>query len=119
MMKDLDNFLAECRECTRAITVKLDVQDYASSCIEDLLNVSASFIRTWRIQYRTYGIDSVYLQHQGSRGYLSSAERAEVIAFLMTKDSYSIEELCEYVDEQLSFAPPQKTLGAGTLAKTH
>lgn len=100
MMKDLDNFLAECRECKRAIAVKLDLQGYVSSFIEDLLNVSASFIRKWRIQYRKYGIDRLYLQHQGSQGYLSPAERAEVIAFLLTKDYYSIEELCEYVDEQ-------------------
>lgn len=99
-MQDLNDLLAECRECKRAIAVKLDVQGYASSFIEDLLDVSASFIRTWRRQYQKHGIECLYLQYQGSQGYLSPTERATLIAFLRTKDYDSIEELCAYVDEQ-------------------
>jgi len=98
-MKDIDNFLAECRECKRALAVKLDLLGIESAFIEDLLNVSASFIRKWRVRYRTYGIASLYLQYQGSHGYLSSIERAAVIAFLMTKDYYGFDELCAYVEE--------------------
>ena len=50
-MKDLDDFLAECCECQRAVAVKLDLLGYSSTFIEDLLGVSGSFIRTWRKQY--------------------------------------------------------------------
>jgi putative transposase len=81
------------------MAVKLDVQGDISSCIEDLLNVSASFIRKWRVRYRKYGIDSVYEQYQGSQGSLAPTEHAEVIAFLMTKDSYGLDELCTSLDE--------------------
>ena len=98
-MNDIDTFLAECRECSRAFAVKLDLLGYESAYIEELLNVSASFIRKWRVRYRKYGIDSVYEQYQGSQGYLSLTEHAEVIAFLMTKDYYGFDELCTYVDE--------------------
>jgi len=98
-MEDIDNFLAECRECTRALAVKLDLLGFGSAFIEDLLNVSASFIRKWRARYQKYGIDSVYVQYQGSQGYLSPTEHAEVIAFLMTKDYYGFDELCTYLDE--------------------
>ncbi len=86
-MNDIDNFLAECRECKRALAVKLDLLEYSSAFIEDLLKVSASFIRKWRVQYRKHGIERLYLHHQGSQSYLSPTERAEVISFFMTKDS--------------------------------
>lgn len=97
-MKDLDEFLAKCRECNRALAVKLDLQGYASPCIETLLGVSGSFIRKWRGQYERYGIERLYLQYQGSQGYLSPEERAEVIALLKSQDSYSLEALREYGD---------------------
>ena len=99
-MTDLNNFLAECRECKRALAVKLDLQGYTSDFIEELLDVSGSFIRKWRRQYELYGIERLYLQYQGSRGYLSPEERAAVIAFLDTKDHYRLEELRDYLDEQ-------------------
>ena len=98
-MNDLDNFLAQCREGKRAFAVKLDLLGYSSAVIEDLLQVSASCIRKWRIHYQKYGIHRVYLQYQGSRGHLSPQERAEVIDFLSTKDSYRLDELREYVEE--------------------
>ena len=99
-MTDLNDFLAECRECKRALAVKLDLQGYSSAFIEELLDVSGSFIRKWRRQYELYGIERLYLQYQGSQGYLSPEERAEVIAFLTTHDHYSLEALRDYVDEQ-------------------
>ncbi len=98
-MNDIDNFLAECRECKRALAVKLDLLGFASAFIEELLNVSASFVRKWRVRYRKYGVDSLYEQYKGSEGYLSPAERTEVLAFLMTKDYYGFDQLCAYVEE--------------------
>lgn len=98
-MKALDDFLAECRECQRALAVKLDILGYSSAFIEELLNVSAPFIRKWRVQYERYGIERLYLQYQGSQGYLSQEERTEVITFLKTKDYYSVEELRDYIEE--------------------
>ncbi len=98
-MTELDNFIADYRECKRAVAVKLDLQGHSSAFIEELLQVSASFIRKWRIQYRKYGIDRLYLQYQGSRSYLSPQEHVEVIDFLSTKDSYRLDELREYVEE--------------------
>ncbi len=67
-MNDLDNFLAQCHESKRAFAVKLDLLGYASAVIEDLLKVSASFLRKWRIQYRKHGIARLSLQYQGRRG---------------------------------------------------
>lgn len=99
-MKDLNEFLAECRECKRALAVKLDLLGYSSAFIEELLEVSGSFVRKWRAQYDRYGIDRLYLQYQGSQGYLSHEERKDVLTFLQTKDSYSVEELRDYLEEQ-------------------
>lgn len=98
-MHDLDNFLAECTECKRALAVRLDLLGYAHPVIETLLGVSTSFIRKWRNQYARYGIQRLYLQYHGSQGYLSRQERAEVIAFLKTHAYYRVEALCEYVEE--------------------
>jgi putative transposase len=99
-MKELDEFLAECRECKRALAVKLDLLNYSSAFIEELLGVSGSFIRKWRNQYDRYGIDRLYLQYHGSQGYLSQEEREEVLTFLRTKDYYSVEALRDYLEEQ-------------------
>ncbi len=99
-MKDLDDFLAGCRECKRAFAVKLDLLEYSHSFIEELLDVSGSFIRKWRTQYERHGIDCLYVQYRGSQGYLSPEERAEVISFLTTKESYQVEDLRDYVEEQ-------------------
>jgi transposase len=99
-MHDVDDFLAECQECKRALAVKLDLLTYSSPFIENLLGVSGSFIRKWRNQYARYGVQRFYVQYHGSHGYLSSHERAEVIAFLNTHEYYRIDALREYVDEQ-------------------
>lgn len=98
-MKDLDDFLAECRECKRALAVKMDLLNDSSAWIEELLDVSGSFIRKWRNQYERYGIERLYLQYQGSQGYLSPEERSEVITFLKTQEYYRVEALRDYVDE--------------------
>lgn len=99
-MHDLDDFLADCQECQRAFAVKLDLLGYSSAWIENLLGVSGSFIRKWRTQYARYGVQRFYLQYQGSRGYLSPEERAEVIRFLNTQEYYSVDALRAYVEEQ-------------------
>lgn len=118
-MKDLDDFLAECCECKRALAVKLDLLDYSSALIEDLLGVSGSFIRKWRKQYEQYGIDRLYLHYQGSQGYLSSKERTEVIAFLKTKDYYSVEALRDYIDEQYAVVYQSKQSYYDLLHEAH
>jgi putative transposase len=97
-MTDLDEFLAECRECKRAIAVKMDQLGYTSASIEELLHVSGSFVRKWRVRYHKEGIDSLYLQYRGSQGFLSSEEHAEVIAFLETQESYGLDELRDYLE---------------------
>lgn len=99
-MTDLDTFLAECRECKRALAVKMDVAGYASAVIEELLQVSASFVRKWRVRYQKYGIDSLSLQYQGSQGYLTPEEHADVVAFLSTQDYYRLDALQADLDEQ-------------------
>lgn len=118
-MKDPDNFLAGCCECKRALAVKLDLLDYSSALIEDLLGVSGSFIRKWRKQYERYGIDRLYLHYQGSQGYLSPKERTEVIALLKTKDSYSVDALREYIDEQYAVVYQSKQSYDDLLHEAH
>ena len=53
-MKDLDDFLAECCECKRALAVKLDLLDYSSAFIEDVLGVSGSFIGLLNESYHIF-----------------------------------------------------------------
>jgi len=98
-VKDLDDFLAGCRECKRALAVKLVLMGAEYAFIEELLQVSASFIRKWRARYEHGGVDSLYEQYKGSEGYLSPAERTAVITFLMTKEYYGFDQLCAYVEE--------------------
>jgi transposase len=99
-MHDLDDFLAACQECKRALAVKFDLLGYSSTWIENWLGGSGSFLRKWRTQYARYGVQRFYLQYQGSRGYLSPDERAEVITFLNTQEYYGVDALQTYVEEQ-------------------
>ena len=118
-MQDVNDFLAECRECKRALAVKLDLQGYTNSFIADLLEVSTSFIRKWRTRYQRDGIDSVYLQYQGSQGYLTSEEHAEVIAFLKTKDSYRVEAWRDDLEEQYDVVYTSKQSSYNLLHEAH
>jgi putative transposase len=98
-MNALDEFLADALEFKRALAVKMDLKGYSHHLIEDLLQVSAPFIRKWRVQYRNNGVESLSLQYKGSQGFLSPEQRAEVIAFLRTKDHYRIDALRDYVED--------------------
>lgn len=118
-MKDLDDFLAECRECKRALAVKLDLLEYSSEFIEELLGVSGSFVRKWRNQYERYGITRLYLQYEGSQGYLSPEERREVITMLNTKEYYALEDLRDYLEEQYNVVYKSKQSYYDLLHEAH
>lgn len=97
---DIDEFLTSHLESKRALAVKMDLQGYSHELIASLLQVSLSFIRKWKRLYRRDGSACFSLQYKGSQPFLSSVDQQEVIAFLTTKDYYSVEELRDYLEVQ-------------------
>ena len=48
------------------------------------------------------------MQYQGSQGYLSAEERAEVVTFLQTQEYYSVDALRDYIDEHSAVVSQSK-----------
>lgn len=95
---DIDTFLTNHLESKRALAVKMDLQGYSHELIANLLHVSQAFIRKWKRLYRQKGSTCFSLQYKGKQPFLSPKEHQEVIAFLQTKEYYSVEELRDYLE---------------------
>ena len=57
--------------------------------IRKILNVS-SFISQCKVRFAEHGIEGLKLGSKGSKGYLSPAEREEIIQRLKTKDYWNL-----------------------------
>lgn len=99
-IKVLEDFIKsnpDVREMKRAIAVKYVKLNKTYREIMGLLTVSIGFIHKWVHIYNLEGTRGLRLRHQGSKGYLSPAETAEVVRWLQEKSHYSLQELQQYV----------------------
>ena len=95
-MESLNKFIEnnpDPRELKRALAVKMVEQKYSYAQISELLGVSRGFISNYRQQFSNYGIEGLRLKYQGSKGYLSSHQKQEVIQWLQQKDDWQLSEL--------------------------
>ncbi len=81
------------RELKRALAVQMIEQNYRYSQIKEALGVSVGFISTCRRKFESDGIEGLRLKHRGSKGYLTSQQRQEVIDWLHQKNSWQLSEL--------------------------
>ena len=61
--------------------------------------MSPTRISVWKKQFIARGLDGLKLGYQGKKSYLSSEEIQEVLNWLQEKESYLLEELVTYIDE--------------------
>lgn len=102
VLVELQEFIAvsrDAREARKALAVKLIYQGYLYEEIQTILDVSVGSIAGWKKAYLEQGIEGLRLNHKGRKSYLSPAERAEILSWLQTKQSWELGEL-EY---QLAF----------------
>lgn len=102
VLVELQEFIAvsrDAREARKALAVKLIYQGYLYEEIQTILDVSVGSIAGWKKAYLEQGIEGLRLNHKGRKSYLSPAQRAEILSWLQTKQSWELGEL-EY---QLAF----------------
>jgi putative transposase len=103
LIDELDNFINQTndsRELKRALAVKMVLQRKPGSEIEDLLQVSPSFVRKWKNLVIFEGVESLKLQYQGRTSYLTAEEKEETINWLRQQDYCRLEDLQTHLEKE-------------------
>ncbi|WP_333236286.1 MULTISPECIES: hypothetical protein [unclassified Microcoleus] len=65
--------------------------------ISKILGVSKFFVGDWKKIFKSKGISGIKLGYQGSRGYLTELQKAEIIEWLKNQNSWNLDKLVAYV----------------------
>jgi putative transposase len=68
--------------------------------IMTLLNVSKQYVSHWKKVYKEVGAVGLLLGYKGSQGYLTSGEQTEVVAWIQSQQSVSVEALRDHVAQK-------------------
>ena len=90
----------DARELKRAIAVRMAMVGNSYNEIAEILGVSEFFVGYWKKQFKTKGVAGIKLGHKGSKGYLTSLDKAQVIEWLKNKDYWDFDELVTYLDRE-------------------
>lgn len=74
------------RELQRALAVKLVMENYSYSQIQQILNVSIGFISKWNTIFKSQGLKGLKLGYLGEPGDLTFEQKPEIITWLKTKN---------------------------------
>lgn len=88
------------RELKRAVAVQMYLSGLKHREIQGILAVSSGFISKWTQQYELGGIANLKLNYRGSAGYLTSAQRTEVIAWIKTQPYWHLPELQAHLEDE-------------------
>ena len=102
-MEDLDAIINEsrdAREVKRALCVKMALGALPVAQICEWLNVSAPFVSKWRGLYEAQGAAALGVGYAGSQGYLTEAQKGEVIAWIQAQPTVSVAAVRDYLQEQ-------------------
>ncbi|NER07898.1 MAG: transposase [Okeania sp. SIO3C4] len=100
-MSDLSGFISEhlSMEAQRGLCVHLDQLGYSSGQIQEILQVSQSYVSKWVTRYKKTGLEALPTQYKGKPSYLSEGQKAELLTHLSAQDSYSLSQLVAYIRE--------------------
>ncbi|MCH2232475.1 MAG: helix-turn-helix domain-containing protein, partial [Crocinitomicaceae bacterium] len=90
-MEELNGFISsnpDPRELKRAIAVRMTLRGHTHREIMDILQVCSGFISKWKQAFIINGIEGIKLSYQGSKGYLTSWEKEQIIHWLKKKNSW-------------------------------
>lgn len=103
LIEQLENFIKTTKselELKRALAAKMAIQKKKHREICQLLQVSQSFVSTWKNQVIVEGIESLKVKYKGSKGYLSSEQKKEVIDWVKSKERSRIEDLQIHIEQK-------------------
>jgi transposase len=98
-LKELTKSNPDSQEMKRALAAKLVLSGYRYQTIQEILSVSSGFISQWVNAFKLSGLPGLKSRHQGTKGFLSQAERSEVIQGLIEQKAWDISELEVYLIE--------------------
>ncbi len=90
----------DARELKRAIAVRMAMIGKSYNEISEILGVSDFFVGYWKKQFETKGVAGIKLGHKGSKGYLTSLQKTEVIEWLKNKEYWDFDELVTYLERE-------------------
>jgi len=95
-------------EVKRALAVKMFILDFKTEDICKLLNVSDSFVSKWKIMYENEGASALKVNYQGGTGFLTEAQRIQILLHLKNKFHWSVEELRDYIERHFGIVYQSK-----------
>lgn len=90
------------RELKRALAVQMVLKGYLYRQIEEILQVSDSFISKWWLVFKVEGVLGLQLSYQGSEGYLRDGQRLAVIKWLQQKNYWNLAQLRQHICDTYS-----------------
>lgn len=81
------------RQVKKALAVKLLYQGHRYESVVSILDVSMGAIHEWKQLYETSGLAGFVPNHKGKKGFLTGSEKASVLAWLQSKDIWTLGEL--------------------------
>jgi len=103
IITELDAFINSSKspqEVQRALAVKMILTGTSYRKIQELLQVSHSFISKWKNQALFHGVDSLKLQYKGSKGYLDATSKAQIIEWLKQQPYLRIGDLKRHLSQE-------------------
>ena len=89
----------DARELKRALAVQMVSKGYLYRQIEEILQVSDSFISKWWLVFKSEGAIGLQLSYQGSKGYLRVEQRQAVINWLQQKNYWNLAQLQQHISD--------------------
>jgi putative transposase len=102
-METLDDLIkqaTDARETKRALAVKMLQTGLSPHIIATVLNVSEQYVSKWKIRYEQAGTQGLRLAYQGKTPYLSPAQRFQVVSWIQSHETLTIEALRDYMESQ-------------------
>ena len=90
------------RELKRALAVQMVMQNYKHSTIGNVLGVSVGFVNKWKYIFVEQGVRGLRLKYKGSKSYLNSEQKQNILTWLQQKNYWHLSELKEYVEDNFN-----------------
>src|SRR4028118_1785711 len=98
----------DARELKRAIAVRMALEGKLYHEISKMLGVSEFFVDYWKKTFKTQGVEGIKLGYKGSSGYLTKRQTDVVVEWLKNKESWNLEELVTYVEQEFGVSYKSK-----------
>lgn len=99
-LDDLINEATDARETKRALAVKMLQVGLSPQTIATVLNLSEQYVSKWKTRYEKAGAQGLRLAYQGKTSYLSSEQYLQVVAWIESHETLTLEAVRDYIESQ-------------------